>query len=236
MSAATGQDTWRSPATASPFGLLADLGAAVAAELGMTPRQIAQQLARIDGGLVGDEVARAAVVRGRREMAARRLDPRRFRAGAPAPAAPDAPADADGIEQLLAWGERTAGYPQTAALRARAYLRELAAWHQVAEPSKAPKARRPHRRGNPYTERGARVAYDSLVLAWAASQHLPIPANGRVSPQLAAAYERAHADPAADGAPAAALDQALAAKEKADREAIKRAVAAVAGAPPSGPG
>ena len=59
----------------SPFGLVADLGAAVAAQLGLQDAQIAAWLGYCAGGtLVGTDQARAAVVRGRREIASRRLN------------------------------------------------------------------------------------------------------------------------------------------------------------------
>lgn len=221
MSAVTESGAWRAPSPASPFGLLADLGAAVAAEAGMPLRQIAQLLSARSGALVGDPVAHAAVVRGRREMTARRIDPGKFR-----PQPPSKPQQRDGIEQLLAWGDRAEGYASTAALRARAYLRELGALREAAKPKRA-LGRRPR------TERGATTGYNSMVLAWAASQHLPIPAGGRVPRELVAAYEAAHAETATEPpaqATSATGAELRALRERNDRDALDRAkTAALAG-------
>ena len=75
-------------ALASPFGLVADLGAAAAADLGLSDAQIAAWLGYLAGSLIGTDQARAAIVRGRREAHSRRLNPERYRGARSAVPAP----------------------------------------------------------------------------------------------------------------------------------------------------
>lgn len=123
--------------TASPFGLVTDLGAAVAVELGVPLSEIERALALGTGRLVGSMQARAAIQRGRLELLARRARPEQYRPRPlpPAPAAPSSPVanlphpreipDADQHELLLLWAERGPQTTQRLAARARAVLDEL---------------------------------------------------------------------------------------------------------------
>lgn len=143
--------------TASPFGLLIDVGAAVAVELGVPFNRIVAEISAHAGKFVGDPQARAAIHRGRREMVARRTPPESYRpqqsaadtskAVASKPLPPAAPAllpaprfspvadlpdprqipDADRYELLLLWAEDGPPRAKTLAARIRTHLREIAA-------------------------------------------------------------------------------------------------------------
>jgi len=222
--------------------------------MGLTPRQIAAQLSN-PTRMISDQAASAAAVRGRREMAARRLDPQRLRstprAAAPTAVLTSAPTTRERplepIAQLLAWAEQADGYAPKVALQTRALLMELAALRRAAQapkpqlPSAEPVRKLGHNR---YTDRGAQLAYNSMVLAWAVSQQIPIAASGRVTNKLIAAYEAAHADgaqpqtsesvPSTSSTSSTTTATSLSAKDQADREAMQRAIAAAVGPPASG--
>lgn len=204
-------------ATSSPFGLMADLGAVFAAQLGMPVAYIARHL----GVGVSDETARAAIIRGRRELATRRIDPgkaHRPRTAAappsrtgtarvpadasaqagPRPAAPpDASPDAPSTAALLAWAERYG--PQRAATHAariRALLGELEQIRQarIREQAKE-KQRLEQRRQIISAQHPTRAQYDAYlekVRVWAREHGQRLYAGGGVPTRTILAYQAAH--------------------------------------------
>jgi hypothetical protein len=146
-----------SASTASPFGLVTDLGAAVAVELGIPLHQIEHSLALRTGAPVGSMQARAAIQRGRVELLARRARPEHYRPRPlpKPPAAPSSPVadlphpreipDADQHELLLLWAERSPSQrAKSLAAKARAVLDEIAVIRRDGSPrQKRRTARRP---------------------------------------------------------------------------------------------
>lgn len=192
------------PATASPFGLMADLGCAFAAQLGMPTVLIAQHL----GHGVTNETARAAIIRGRRELITRRIDPARLHVPPSAPAAsratttqaaaPEPPAvSGDSIEALLRWAHSGPQRAGTLAARVRRLLGELDELQQTSRQNQVKqRARRDERReivpAN-VTTAVERRAYFQKVRAWARGNGQPVP-EGRIVPtRTIRAYEAAHA-------------------------------------------
>jgi len=199
------------PAIASPFGLLADLGAAVGAELGLPISQIAAALSASSGRYVGDLQARGAIQRGRRELAVRRANPAAFRPGVPAapPAAakastqppsrglpePGAIADADQIEMLLRWAERGPQRAATLGARARVLLAEIAGIQQT---SRRRWTRRQKVVGLPADATMAeKRAYFAEVRAWALRSGYPPSPNRSLSERIIRQFEAARAAQAA---------------------------------------
>lgn len=207
-------------ATGSPFGLMADLGCAFAAQLGMPTVEIARNL----GLGVTNETARAAVIRGRRELITRRIDPARVRVQPPGPTpsraatahaeVPETPAAAacgspgpaaapdDSIEALLRWaysGPQRAG---TRAAKVRALLGEIEEIQQASRKNQVKlRARRDQRReiipADVATATEQR-AYFQRVRAWARENGQPV-REGRIVPtSTLRAYEAAHATQSTD--------------------------------------
>jgi hypothetical protein len=201
-------------ATASPFGLMADLGCAYAAQLGWPLVHIGRQL----GVGVSDETVRAAVVRGRRELATRRIAAAKVNAPRPTPPPtpsphPSAPgpqtaagtrkpaaqtaAPDDSIEALLTWAQSG---PQRAAMLAakvRTLLVELEALQQERRRDNAKQyARRDERRRlipvGP-DDTAERRAYFAKVRTWALANGHHAPENRIVPTTTIRAYEAAHA-------------------------------------------
>ena len=182
-------------ATASPFGLIADLGCVYAAQLGWPVAYIARQL----GLGVSDETARAAIIRGRRELVTRRIDPGRMPEppAAEQPAAPQPSGSEDSIEALLKWAQ--AGPQRAVMLAAQVHtlLAELEALQQMRRRDNAKQyARRDARRQmipvGPH-DMAERRAYFAKVRAWALANGVRIP-EGRIVPTSAIrAFEAAHA-------------------------------------------
>ena len=138
--------------TTSPFGLVTDLGAAVAVELGIPLHEIEHNLALRTGTPVGSMQARAAIQRGRIELLARRARPEQYRPRPlpPAPAAPSSPVgplphprqipDADQYELLLLWAERGPQVTKNLAAKARAVLDEIAVIRRDGTPKQRRRA------------------------------------------------------------------------------------------------
>ncbi|MBS2962620.1 hypothetical protein KGA66_06145 [Actinocrinis puniceicyclus] len=204
------QAAGRCASTRSPFGLMGDLGAAVAAEIGMPLIRIARHL----GPGVSDATARAAIVRGRQELVARRVAPASFRGSSPpvppAPARPASPAPSAApytLEQLLAWGQTGPQRARSIAAKAQAILDELAELQQQGmRRQQHRRERRAHAIPPEYTTAAQRRVFFQKVRAWAQAHGCAVP-EGRIVPtSTVIAYQMAQRAQIAAGL--AALDEA----------------------------